>query len=129
MAIPTRKLSDPGIFSKEIFVGFRSKDGILQSTQSLRTLDIPRMVRSKNSRPWDAGVCLNFAEAFLHHLRQTMEQTSSAPETVWRLTFIPRRGISLEIVEDQDMLDEIRNGEDRVGFLPSEFFRARNTAR
>jgi len=56
-----------------------------------------------------------------------MERTSSAPETVWRLTFIPKRGISLEIVEDQDTLDEIRGGQDRVGFLPSEFFRARAT--
>ena len=118
-----------GHLSKEIFVGFRSKDGILQSTRSLRTLDIPRMVRSKHSQPWDAGVCLNFAEAFFHHLRQTMERSSLAPETVWRLTFIPRRGISLEAVEDPEVLGEIRNDEDRVGFLPSEFFRTRSTAR
>jgi len=113
----------------EIFVGFRSKDGILQSTKSLRTLDIPRMVRSKHSEPWDTGVCLNFADAFFHHLRQTMERSSLAPETVWRLTFIPRQGISVEAVEDLEVLGEIRNDEDRVGFLPSEFFRTRSTAK
>ena len=64
---------------------------------SICCYDIPWMVQLKNFQPWDASICLNCAEAFLHHLRQTMEQTSSVPEMVWHLTFIPRWGISLEI--------------------------------
>jgi len=115
----------------EVFVGFRSPDGIIQSTQSLATLSIPRLVRGKGPHAWDSGVCLDFAERFLKHLRAVMahDSAASSPSSsastgqaiIWRISFEPKKGISLRRLVDPSEIDEVRNGEDRVGFLPSAF--------
>jgi len=109
----------------DIFVGFRSSQGIVQSTQPFRTLDIPRIVRGKGQNSWDAGACLDFAERFLAFLRATMSDSPPDPSVVWRLTFSPKQGIHVRRIEDPRELEEVRNGEDRVGFLPSRFYQGR----
>ncbi|KAL9021775.1 MAG: hypothetical protein Q9185_001010 [Variospora sp. 1 TL-2023] len=49
----------------KIIVGFRSKDGILQSLEELETEKIPRMVKLKGKGSWDGNVCINFTAKFL----------------------------------------------------------------
>lgn len=44
-----------------IMVGFRSRDGVLESVEELRTAELPA-VRPRN---WDADVCVDFAVDFL----------------------------------------------------------------
>ena len=48
----------------KIIVGFRSKDGILQSLEEIETQAIPEMIR-RGKQLWDGNVCINFAAAFL----------------------------------------------------------------
>ena len=48
----------------KIVVGFRSKDGILQSLEELETNKIPALVK-KNKASWDGNVCINFTANFL----------------------------------------------------------------
>jgi RAT1-interacting protein len=42
--------------------------------------------------------------------------------TVWRVTFMPREGINVRVL-DEDEVDDVRGGEDRVGFLPRWFWK------
>ncbi|KAI4290184.1 MAG: hypothetical protein L6R35_000539 [Caloplaca aegaea] len=49
----------------KIIVGFRSKDGILQSLEELETEKIPRMVKLKGKGSWDGNVCISFTAKFL----------------------------------------------------------------
>lgn len=110
---------------QDIFVGFRSHDGVLQSTQSISTLDIPRLVRGKGSHSWDAGLVLEFAERFLLFLRDELLRTTSDASDVWRITFTPRTGIRIHKLHSDAEIAEVSNGEDRVGFLPREFYESR----
>ncbi|ORX83401.1 RAI1-domain-containing protein [Basidiobolus meristosporus CBS 931.73] len=71
----------PGI--PRIVVGFRDDDGYLRSVQTLKTLEIPRMVRGKGY--WDATVCLNFANAFLDWLQRQI--TVDNPKATYTITF------------------------------------------
>lgn len=48
----------------KIIVGFRSKNGILQSIEELETSKIPALVK-KNKASWDGNVCINFTASFL----------------------------------------------------------------
>ncbi|KAJ7678982.1 RAI1-domain-containing protein [Mycena polygramma] len=48
----------------EILVGFRTPAGEVQTLQSFRTVEIPRLVRGK-AHGWDPAVCLRWGEAFL----------------------------------------------------------------
>lgn len=110
---------------QEIFVGFRTREGTIKSTQSFETLKIPSLVRGKGDHAWDTGVCLDFAERFLVYLRELLGHSTSKPSNVWRLTFTPGIGIRvIQLTEGPD-LEYVRGGEDRVGFLPREFFEAR----
>ncbi|KAL8957886.1 MAG: hypothetical protein Q9193_004950 [Seirophora villosa] len=49
----------------KIIVGFRSKDGILQSLEELETAKIPTLVKLKGQGSWDGNVCINFTARFL----------------------------------------------------------------
>ncbi|KAI4112902.1 MAG: hypothetical protein LQ345_006018 [Seirophora villosa] len=49
----------------KIIVGFRSKDGILQSLEELETAKIPTLVKLKGKGSWDGNVCINFTAKFL----------------------------------------------------------------
>jgi RAT1-interacting protein len=55
----------------KIIVGFRSKSGILRSTQAFNTHELPGMVR-RGTNCWDGNVCINFAAAFLGWLKETI---------------------------------------------------------
>ncbi|KAJ6507959.1 RAI1-domain-containing protein [Mycena vitilis] len=48
----------------EILVGFRTPAGEVQTLQTFRTVEIPRLVRGK-AHGWDPAVCLRWGEAFL----------------------------------------------------------------
>lgn len=49
----------------KIIVGFRSKDGILESLEDLETEKVPRMVKQRGKGSWDGNVCINFTAAIL----------------------------------------------------------------
>ncbi|KAL8861374.1 MAG: hypothetical protein Q9178_002246 [Gyalolechia marmorata] len=49
----------------KIIVGFRSKDGILQSLEELETNQIPKLVKHKGKGSWDGNLCINFTANFL----------------------------------------------------------------
>jgi RAT1-interacting protein len=42
---------------------------------------------------------------------------------MWRLSFTPGSGLTLHELDDEK-IEEVRNGEDRVGFLPTKYFDA-----
>lgn len=119
----------------EIVVGFRSPKGYLQDVQSFKTLDLPRLVRGK-PHAWNPSLCLTWGEKVISFLKRetrvhgddTRTSNLQLPKlpnsdindtesTVWRLTFTPGVGLSLRIL-DQEEVAEVVAGEDRVGFLP-----------
>ncbi|KAG9025657.1 decapping endonuclease targeting mRNA [Tulasnella sp. JGI-2019a] len=106
----------------EVIVGFRTDDGTLISTQSFNTSDLPNRARGKSGE-WSTGVCLDFGGRFLSYVRQSIQHQQTTPEDtkVWRVRFQPRAGIELrELVAAE--IEGVRNGEDRVGFLPRPFW-------
>lgn len=42
-------------------------------------------------------------------------------ESVWRVSFKPGRGVEVRLL-DVSEVEEVRNGEERVGFLPNSYF-------
>ncbi len=48
-----------------IIVGFRSKNGILQSLEELETSEIPRLVKQRGKGTWDGNTCIDFTASFL----------------------------------------------------------------
>ncbi|KAK0627033.1 RAI1 like PD-XK nuclease-domain-containing protein [Immersiella caudata] len=71
----------------KIIIGFRSYDGKLLSTQEFETESIPATVQ-RRARPyskWDSNVCVNFANAFLEWLRETITEGG-----VWRIRRLPK---------------------------------------
>ncbi|KAI4238869.1 MAG: hypothetical protein LQ349_000782, partial [Xanthoria aureola] len=63
-----------------IIVGFRSKDGILQSLEELETSQIPRLVKQRGKGTWDGNICIDFTASFLDWLKSTI-----VGEGVWRI--------------------------------------------
>ncbi|PVF93357.1 RAI1-domain-containing protein [Serendipita vermifera] len=104
----------------EIIVGFRNPRGILQTLQTFKTLEIPRMVRGKPDA-WDPNLCLAWGNTFLQQLRQWMEDTGNEDDEitrVGRLRFTPSDGVTFRML-DREGVEEVENGEDRIGFLPT----------
>ncbi|KAL9601856.1 MAG: hypothetical protein Q9219_002208 [cf. Caloplaca sp. 3 TL-2023] len=64
-----------------IIVGFRSREGVLQSLKELETARIPGMVKHKGKGNWDGNVCINFAAEWLEWLRATIAEDGG----VWRI--------------------------------------------
>ncbi|KAL8905428.1 MAG: hypothetical protein Q9171_006663 [Xanthocarpia ochracea] len=64
----------------KIIVGFRSKDGILQSLEELQTNQIPKLVKHKGKGSWDGNLCINFTANFLDWLKSTIVE-----DGVWRI--------------------------------------------
>ncbi|KAK3326570.1 RAI1 like PD-XK nuclease-domain-containing protein [Apodospora peruviana] len=81
----------------KIIAGFRSRDGILVSTQEIATIDIPNMVKQRNRARWDGNVCINFASAFLEWLRQIITD-----EGVWRVRY-SRRAAHIEVFRIEEV--------------------------
>ncbi|KAG0011361.1 Dom-3 Z, partial [Entomortierella chlamydospora] len=57
----------PGI--PTIIVGFRDDDGNVMTVETLKTMEIPRLVRGKESE-WDSTICINFLDGVLNFLRK-----------------------------------------------------------
>ena len=131
--------------SQEIKVGFRNPAGRLVQLQSFKTVQIPRLIRGKPGA-WDPNLCLRWGTQFLTFLQFTIrnwdfpdqcpKERSNPPseirstaedfqenlprskeERVWRATFHPSKGVDVVLLDDLAVAD-VRNGEDRAGFLP-----------
>ncbi|KAI8851525.1 hypothetical protein BC829DRAFT_386911 [Chytridium lagenaria] len=57
----------------KVIVGYRDDNGWLKSIETLKTMEMPRMVRGKD-HGWDPIICINFANAFLHRLSRTLKR-------------------------------------------------------
>ncbi|KAI1170299.1 RAI1 like PD-XK nuclease-domain-containing protein [Nemania sp. FL0916] len=68
----------------KIIVGFRSHDGILTKLEEIQTASIPETAAKRGVRSWNANTCINFANAFLEWLRNTIDD-----EGVWRISRRP----------------------------------------
>ncbi|KAF5372761.1 hypothetical protein D9615_010106 [Tricholomella constricta] len=101
----------------EILVGFRTPSGVLTTIQSFKTIQIPRMVRGKPGS-WDPLICLDWGNNFLSFLKDVVRREGSQGGSVWRVKFTPQEGTSIEIL-DPIGVEDVRGGEDRVGFLPT----------
>ena len=102
-------------------VGFRKPNGILATLQTFKTVQIPRLVRDKPGG-WNPLVCLEFGHRVLAFLKDTVQrdiqiERSSTSSGVWRVKFVPGSGLSVGKLSLKEV-DEVVNGEDRVGFLP-----------
>jgi RAT1-interacting protein len=135
----------------EIIVGFRTHAGVLGTVQGFKTTEIPRAVRGKK-QGWDAGVCLGWGARFLEWLREVVhepsdtgtsvcqespsverhtdtaedaqrENTKMKEPTVWRVSFTPKEGVSVRVLDEGEVRDVSgKDKEDRVGFFPRWFW-------
>ncbi|WWC63877.1 uncharacterized protein I303_106482 [Kwoniella dejecticola CBS 10117] len=124
----------------EIEVGFRDDSGILRNQRAFETEKIPRFIASVPSAhpPWTPGPCLHFLHAVLNlvltHILPTDpclryppdsirrgEQSPLPPATMWRFSFIPRRGCELYEVGQMGVDDTGRWG----GVLKEDYVRWR----
>ncbi|KAH8074813.1 RAI1-domain-containing protein [Cristinia sonorae] len=106
----------------EIIVGFRSPQGRLGTIQRFKTVEIPRMVRGKPGA-WDPVKCLDWGKRFIAFLQSIVtpllleEHSTEQLVPVWRVKFTPGTGVTIALL-DKAGVDEVRAGEDRIGFLP-----------
>ena len=103
-------------------MGFRTPTGVVTTTQSFRTMEIPRLVRGKPGA-WDPLICLEWGNNFLCCLKERLQKdvANTAPHTnppVWRVKFLPKVGIEVDVL-DHAGVEDVRGNEHRVGFLPT----------
>ena len=79
------------------------------------------MVRGKQNA-WDPQICLLWAETFLTWLKGNVEESNAASGAVWRVKFTPRVGVQLALLQEEERR-EVEAGEDRVGFLPTWYWK------
>ncbi|KAI5120113.1 hypothetical protein M0805_002197 [Coniferiporia weirii] len=133
----------------EIKVGFRTPAGRIKDLQTFKTVELPRLVRGKPGA-WDPNLCLEWGNQFLAFIRSSIKNwdlntsdssdtcrnspSESSPklspdtrvarpreECVWRVTLHPGKGAEVVLLDDADVAD-VRNEEDRVGFLPRTYW-------
>ena len=105
------------MISKEIVAGFRTPAGRITTTQSFKTIQIPRLVRGKPDA-WDPQICLAWGNQFLTWLRESIRDAEPGIEpSVWRVKLTPHSGVTLTRLNSTDVRD-VEGGEDRAGFLP-----------
>ncbi|KDR76133.1 hypothetical protein GALMADRAFT_462464 [Galerina marginata CBS 339.88] len=101
----------------EIVVGFRTPAGVVTTVQSFKTIQLPRLVRGKPGA-WDPVLCLDWGYKFLTFLKDLVRSTAGdSDSSVWRVKFVPASGVSVEALDSKG-IEDVVNGEDRVGFLP-----------
>ncbi|KIJ33157.1 hypothetical protein M422DRAFT_213508 [Sphaerobolus stellatus SS14] len=114
----------------EILVGFRSPSGYIQTIQSFRTMDLPRMVRGKPGA-WDPAVCLSWCDQAFDFIKRHIQDVAGTSNKdngeakqpgeesgmVSRATFKPGVGLSVRLLDNIEV-EDVMGGEDRVGFLP-----------
>ncbi len=86
------------------------------TVQSFDTTKIPRLVRGK-AGSWDPSICLNWGEEILTFLKKILGGSDADKASVWRVKFVPKEGVTIMKLTD-NLVDEVVNGEERVGFLP-----------
>lgn len=103
-------------------MGFRTPSGQVTTTQTFKTIEIPRLVRGKPGG-WDPLVCLNWVDSLFKFLKNQIDDGHKRVGTVpvWRIKFVPKKGMSVEQLDEVGIQDVV-NGEDRVGFLPRWFW-------
>ena len=105
-------------------MGFRTPAGQLRNLQTFKTVQLPRLVRGKPVA-WDPNVCLEWGDRFLSNIKKfihdwdygSLKDDVDKAECVWRVRFLPHSGAEITLLDD-DGVNEVRNDEDRVGFLP-----------
>ncbi|KAI1404568.1 protein RAI1 [Hypoxylon fuscum] len=81
----------------KIIVGFRSQQGILTKLEEIQTTQIPETAAKRGVRTWNANTCINFANAFLDWLRNTIDD-----EGVWRIRRRHRSG-NIEVFKVEEV--------------------------
>ncbi|KAL1938626.1 hypothetical protein VTO73DRAFT_11441 [Trametes versicolor] len=118
----------------EIVVGFRTPAGQITTTQSFKTVQLPRLVRGKPGA-WDPQICFSWAQQFLTTLKSTLSappEPTEAPSgegsppsepsaRVWRIVLAPGEGAKVSLL-DEVGVKEVEAGEERVGILPRWFY-------
>jgi len=104
-------------------VGFRTPNGKLTTVQSFKTMQIPRMVRDKPGA-WDPSICLDWGQRFLTFLKSVTcvdeDQINDSTSRVWRVKFIPQMGVTLWLLNDEEVSQVTSGEEERSnGFLPN----------
>ncbi|KAF5326772.1 hypothetical protein D9619_004479 [Psilocybe cf. subviscida] len=134
----------------EIVVGFRTPAGRLTTTQSFRTMELPRMVRGKPGA-WDPQVCLEWGWKVLAALRAAggseatgvgstkeggqgteLHGSEGGDRRVWRATFTPGKGVRIRLLDEEELKEVASDGEhiedgkrvERIGFLPKWYWEA-----
>lgn len=95
-------------------MGFRKPSGQVVTTQSFRTVEIPRSVRGRPGA-WDPLICLDWGDQFLSFVDNTLPVNTG--KDVWRVAFTPKVGITV-VKLDASGVEDVTGGDDRVGFLP-----------
>lgn len=97
-------------------VGFRTPGGQVKNVQSFKTTHLPRLVRGKPGA-WDPSLCLDWGYRFLSFLKKVLGESDGRKDSVWRVKFVPKDGVSL-VKLDESLVEEVVGNDDRVGFLP-----------
>lgn len=114
-------------------VGFRTPQGRLTTTQSFKTVQLPRLVRGKPDA-WDPQVCFSWGQHFLSTLKSILSappSTEGSPtggdipqepsRQVWRIIIAPEKGVKVFALDEAETRG-VEAGEDRVGILPRWYF-------
>ena len=87
-------------------------------------MELPRLVRDK-AGAWNPLICLKWGDDFINLLTSIVTShprpEEGEDEPVWRVKFTPTSGVAITLLS-KDGMDEVVNGEDRVGFLPRWYF-------
>ncbi|KAF8420494.1 RAI1 like PD-XK nuclease-domain-containing protein [Tirmania nivea] len=65
---------------QKIIVGFRDRNGILQSLDELQTTSLPSIAK-KGRKTWDGNTCINFTNRLLKWLKETIPEDGM----VWKI--------------------------------------------
>ncbi|KAG6821330.1 hypothetical protein H0H93_000191 [Arthromyces matolae] len=109
----------------EVVVGFRTPSGVLTTTQTFKTIQLPRLVRGKPGA-WDPLICLAWGDQVISFLKDVVRSNGSEDASIWRAKFTPGKGITVTLLEAADV-EDVRGGEDRVGFLPTWYWEESRT--
>ncbi|KIL67686.1 hypothetical protein M378DRAFT_9430 [Amanita muscaria Koide BX008] len=107
-----------------IVVGFRTHTGVLSALQQFQTVQLPRLVRGKPGA-WNPMLCFEWGNELLSFIKSAIEadiREGVSADSVWRASFVPGKGVLFRKL-DQAAADEVSGGEDRIGFLPSWYWR------
>ncbi|KIW09572.1 hypothetical protein, variant [Verruconis gallopava] len=77
----------------KLIVGFRSRNGILQSTAEFKVRDIPGMVKRRR-QTWDGNLAIKFLEHVLHFLKETIRG-----DGVWSIRRGAKGGRTIEVMK------------------------------